>query len=85
MILFIVGNKKDMDHRQIREQRGEEIAKKLGAEYCETSILLEDTVKTLFQKLGNKIYEKREVFKKMNLEKSRIIEDPIENRKKCCF
>lgn len=84
MIMFIVGNKTDKGPRQIKKERGEELAKQLDSEYYETSIINKESVQKVFINLAERIYAKREIFKKMRLEKTKTIEYPLENRKKCC-
>lgn len=86
MIMFIVGNKTDKNPRQIKKERGEELAKQLDSEYYETSIINKESVHKVFRNLAERIYAKREIFKKMRLEKTKTIELPLplENRKKCC-
>ena len=85
MILIIVGNKNDKDKdRQINKQRGFELAKLLDAEYYETSLKKEETIERVFQALAEKVYEKREIYKKMHLERKKIILQSNENQRKCC-
>lgn len=83
LVLLIVGNKKDKE-RQIKEIKGHELAKELDSEYYETSVKEEESVKKVFQVMAEKIYEKKEIFKRMNLIKKIIIEEPLQNRRKCC-
>lgn len=83
LVLLIVGNKKDKE-RQIKEVKGHELAKELDSEYYETSVRDEHSVKRVFEIMAEKIFEKKEIFKRMNLEKKYIIEEPLQQRRKCC-
>lgn len=86
MILLIVGNKVEREtekDRIISKSKAEQLAKDLEAFYFETSIWEENSVEIVFATLAKKIYEKKEIFRKMNLEKMKKMEDRIERKNKC--
>ena len=86
MILLIVGNKAEREtekERVISKPKAQHLAKDLEASYYETSIWEENSVEMVFETLAKKIYDKREIFRKMNLEKLKKMDDGIERKNKC--
>ena len=86
MILLIVGNKAEREtekERVISKPKAQQLAKDLEASYYETSIWEENSVEMVFETLAKKIYDKREIFRKMNLEKLKKMDDGIERKNKC--
>ena len=80
-----MGNKKDKDkERQIKQKKGEELAKQLDAAYFETSITDYESIEKVFEDLAQKVYENRKIYQRMHLEKTKIIEEPIQINRKCC-
>ncbi len=56
-IIFIVGNKIDLEERQVKKEEGEELAKNLGFKYRETSAKTGEGTKEVFQEIFKDIYE----------------------------
>ena len=86
MILLIVGNKVEKEtekERVISKSKAEQLAKDLEAVYYETSIWEENRVEIVFETLAKKIHDKKEIFRKMNLEKWKKMDDGIERKSKC--
>lgn len=86
MILLIVGNKVEKEtekERVISKAKAQQLAKDLEAAYYETSIWEEKSVEIVFETLARKIYDKKEIFRKMNLEKLKKMDDGVERKSKC--
>merc|ERR1719362_2223432 len=53
VVIFLVGNKKDLsDRRQVSTEEGEEKAKEYGVMFIETSAKVGDNIKSLFRQLA---------------------------------
>ena len=86
MVLLIVGNKAEKEtekDRIVSKAKAEQFAKELEAVYFETSIWKENSVEIVFETLAKKIYEKKEIFRKMNLEKLKKVDEGFERKTKC--
>jgi small GTP-binding protein len=53
---FIIGNKNDLENRQIKREDAEKLSKKLNFEYIETSALTGENVEESFLKLAETMY-----------------------------
>lgn len=87
VVLLMVGNKTEKENekdRVVSLSKALELAKDLECEYFETTIWNEKSVENVFIMLAKKIYEKREIFRKMNLEKKKCADDRFERKRKCC-
>ncbi|KAH0789499.1 small GTP-binding protein [Histomonas meleagridis] len=59
-IIFICGNKTDLDNREITEDEGRELAQQLSVEYMETSALTGEGIEPLFQCAAEEYLKERE-------------------------
>ena len=62
-VIIIVGNKIDLEKRQVEKEEGEEFAQKMGFKYRETSAKTGEGTKEVFQEIFKDIYER---YKKQN-------------------
>ena len=56
-VIIIVGNKIDLEKRQVEKEEGEEFANKMGIKYKETSAKTGEGTEEVFQDIYNDIYE----------------------------
>ena len=87
---ILIGNKNDLDNRQVSTHEGEEMAKSLQLPFMEVSAKTADNVEKAFEALLDVIYEKykdSDDFEDINPNDKNIKFEDVNNRKdnkKCC-
>ena len=74
-ILYLVGNKIDLEEREVQKEEGEEFAKKMGIQYKETSARTGKGIEEVFQGIYLDIYEKFKKSKNNNIKDGKEINE----------
>ena len=82
--ILLIGNKSDLeDERKISYKEGEDLAKKYGINFFETSCFNGKNVELCFNNISEKMYEYLKNKEKKNKKKKKILVFQ-KNKKKCC-
>ena len=84
--IYLIGNKTDLDEREIKIDEGKKLADKHGYKFIETSVLLDKKVKEIFEDISQDIYTYKIACQKDNVTHKLDIEivKKKKNRGNCC-
>jgi Ras-related protein Rab-8A len=86
--LILVGNKCDLEERQVSTEEGVELAKEFGVQFFETSAYKDINVNEAFETLTNEIIKRKEPDTKLSKDNEKVIvsdtKKPNKKDSKCC-